>query len=402
MIKPLKERSGFTCTFNTTEECNLRCKYCYEVNKRPRVLRLDYAKSFIDHVLADPDPAGLLDDPDPVFSHAYRRGLIFDFIGGDSLMNIDLLEDISAYAIRSLYLTDTEHAKMWRGNFTMSLSTNGTLFGSERVRRWCTDYKDILGLGVSIDGCPEIHDRNRIFADGKGSMASILKHWDWYRKEFPLYSRQTKATANRETIPYLYDSLKFMHEEMEIDYINQNFIMEDMHLVDEDLKELDRQMEKCIDYVLQHSDDLYWSMIGEDQFAKAKLSTDDRWEKEGYCGSGAMPALSVDGNIYPCIRWLPHTQVDKTPFVVGSAKEGFIHKEIFKKVREGAYRANCTKEEKCRTCDIESACAYCIGGCYSEFGEFRRTTYSCEVNKLLVKWAREYWRIYNGRHNNDK
>jgi uncharacterized protein len=34
---------------------------------------------------------------------------------------------------------------------------------------------------------------------------------------------------------------------------------------------------------------------------------------------------------------------------------------------------------------VESACSYCIGGCYSEFGEFRRT----------VKWARRYWDEYN-------
>gem|GEM_PF-6467633 len=30
----------------------------------------------------------------------------------------------------------------------------------------------------------------------------------------------------------------------------------------------------------------------------------------------------------------------------------------------------------------------CIRGCYSEFGEFRRATYICDITKLLVKWAR--------------
>jgi uncharacterized protein len=33
--------------------------------------------------------------------------------------------------------------------------------------------------------------------------------------------------------------------------------------------------------------------------------------------------------------------------------------------------------------------------CFSEFGEFRRTTYICEITKLLVKWARRYWDEYN-------
>jgi uncharacterized protein len=99
----------------------------------------------------------------------------------------------------------------------------------------------------------------------------------------------------------------------------------------------------------------------------------------------------VDGRIYPYIRWLPHTQVDKAEFIVGTAKEGFTHKENFLKVREGAYRFNCLHDGKCRSCEVESACPYCIGGYFSEFGEFRRTPYICEITKLPVKWARRYW-----------
>ena len=30
MINKNNQRSAFTITFNTTEDCNLRCKYCYE------------------------------------------------------------------------------------------------------------------------------------------------------------------------------------------------------------------------------------------------------------------------------------------------------------------------------------------------------------------------------------
>ncbi|WP_345906969.1 hypothetical protein [Sphaerochaeta sp. UBA5849] len=44
----------------------------------------------------------------------------------------------------------------------------------------------------------------------------------------------------------------------------------------------------------------------------------------------------------------------------------------------------------------ENACLYCcIRGCYSEFGEFRRATYICDITKLLVKWARRYWDKHN-------
>lgn len=394
MIKPFREPGAFSITLNTTEDCNLRCTYCYEVNKRKRSLNMDDAKSFIDHVITDPDPAGLLDDPAPVFRNAYRNGLVVDFIGGDSLIDPYFLDEIISYTLFRLMTTDTEHARMWRHNVHFSISTNGTLFSS-KARRVLEKYRDLMLVCVSLDGCPAIHDKNRIFQNGSGSMDRILESWSWFQKTFPINALQTKATASRETIPYLFESLKFLHEEMGIRYINQNFIMEDMHLTDKDLELLDWEMEKCVSYVLAHRDELYWSMLGKEQFAAAHLSEGKDWYETGHCGSGAMPALSVDGNIYPCIRWLPHTQVDKAPFIVGTARDGFTHKENFIKVRKGAYRDNCTTEEKCRTCEVESACAYCIGGCYSEFGCFKRTTYICDVTKILVKWARVYWEEYS-------
>ena len=41
MIRNLEEFPGLNCTINTTEQCNLRCKYCYEVSKRSR--NIDFA-----------------------------------------------------------------------------------------------------------------------------------------------------------------------------------------------------------------------------------------------------------------------------------------------------------------------------------------------------------------------
>ena len=401
MINAYREPASFSITLNTTEDCNLRCSYCYEVNKQKRALSLRDAKLFIDQVLTDNDPGNVLDDADPVFRNSYDNGLVVDFIGGDSLMDVDFLDNVISYTLFKLMTTDTENARKWRGKVHFSISTNGTLF-SPKVRAFCEKYKEVLLIGVSLDGCPEIHDRNRLFSDGSGSMDRIILSWTWFQKTFPISASQTKATANRESIPYLYKSLRFLYEEMGITHINQNFIMEDMHLTVDDLRLLDEELSKCVDYVLEHRHELYWSMLGKDQFAYAHLSEGKDWEETGHCGSGAMPALSVDGNIYPCIRWLPHTQVDKAPFIVGTAKDGFTHKENYLKVRHGAYRANCTKDEKCRSCEYESACAYCIGGCYSEFGEFRRTTYSCEVVKLLVKWSRIYWDRYNELENLSK
>lgn len=80
---------------------------------------------------------------------------------------------------------------------------------------------------------------------------------------------------------------------------------------------------------------------------------------------------------------------------VGNVNEGFNHKENFTLVQECSKRCNCTKDPKCLECDLEYMCPYCIGGCYAEFGEFKRATYICEVTKLQAKWADIYWHEYD-------
>lgn len=399
MITNLEQRSGLTITICTTEDCNLRCKYCYEINKRKRDIPLAYAKRFLDIMInedSDPILAGEASEGESYVKEAYARGLTLDFIGGDSLMNVDILDDIIKYMIYLLNTSNSPRALLWRDNWRVSISSNGTLFGNPKVREFCEKYKDVLSLGVSIDGSPEIHDLNRIYPDGSGSIKTILEWWPWYQKTFPESSCQTKATASRASIPYLYDSLVFMHETLGLNYINHNFIMEDTGLTEEDLAELNRQMEKCMKYVLEHRNTLFWGMLGYTQFAQHHLSSGPSWNEQGYCGSGSMPAVGVDGNIYPCFRFLPHTQTDVDGAMkVGDVFKGLYNKENFKNVRSGAYRCNCTRDPKCRTCEYESACAYCIGGCFSEFGEFRRTTYICEITKTLCEWSKIYWNKYN-------
>ena len=53
MLPPINEEEGLNVTINTTEDCNLRCKYCYESNKRNRSIPIEYCKKFIDILLQD-------------------------------------------------------------------------------------------------------------------------------------------------------------------------------------------------------------------------------------------------------------------------------------------------------------------------------------------------------------
>lgn len=399
MMDPMPHHEGFTVSLNTTEDCNLACKYCYEINKHRKTLDLETAKKFIDIILQDPDPCNIKgrEKYSPIGIHLYDN-VIFDFIGGDALMKPALVDSIIQHIVKRLYTWNTENCKKWRNRWRVSISTNGTLFAKPEVRKFCEDWKDVLSLGVSIDGCPELHDMNRVYLNGKGSLTDILKYWDWYRTNFPIDSQITKSTLAKNSIPWIYKSLKFMYEELGIRWVNQNFIMEPTGCTEEDYKLLEEQLEQCSEYVLTHCDDLYWSMIDKQRFAEHEATYKlDEFTSKGWCGGGSMPALGIDGDIYPCFRFLPHTQDAKSRLLsIGNVEDGaLLHKESFMKCQEGAIRANCTKDEKCRHCVYEPSCAYCIGGCYCEYGDFIRTTNICEITKIQCEAAKRYWNKYN-------
>jgi uncharacterized protein len=383
MLEAVKNYEGMDITFQVTEDCNLRCKYCYEVDKRPGKLSFDYAKKFIDIILTDPDPIGVKGT-----DHEWiiQQGLILDFIGGDALMVPELVDRILQYYMYKAGVLQHKWAYRWRA----SISTNGTLFDNPKVRDFMLKYQKNLSVGVSVDGCPEIHDKNRIWQDGHGTIKDIMKWWDWYLEWVNIENAGTKATCNKDTIPYLFKSIKFLHEEMRLRHINMNFIFEDMRLTQDDLKQLDTEMEKSITYILEHRQDLYVSMFDKCFGIGEPMREPD----ESWCGSGSMPCLSINGKIYPCFRFSPNTMHSrKLDFYVGDVWNGLNHKERFEIVRQQT-RKNISPQ-KCLDCPVESSCAWCIGGAFSKKGEFHRPTNICEIHKLQSKWSRRYWEEYD-------
>ena len=131
------------------------------------------------------------------------------------------------------------------------------------------------------------------------------------------------------------------------------------------------------------------------------LSDEDRKEDsdKSRCGSGSMPALSLDGVIYPCFRWLPMTQKNKDrtkDYIIGDINNGLYHKEKGRIVSAQTPRAMST--ERCLNCKHCDGCPYCIAGCFCEFGKFKRTEYVCDLWKLQVKFSNYYWEKYYRKH----
>lgn len=376
MINPIPQYKGINATVQITEDCNLRCRYCYQTDKKPKTIRLGTAKKFIDLILEDSDPVGIKNTRD---EWIINNGLIIDLLGGDALMYPELCDSILEYTQYRLY----ELNHKWKNRWRCSISTNGTLFDNTGVKEFLLKYKDNISLGVSVDGCPKIHNLNR-----SNSMGLILKNWDWYL-QYAGNAASTKATLNKESIPYLYESVKFLHEDLNLKHIHMNFIFEDMELEKNDLLLIEKEFNKIVDYIYDHRDDIYFSMFSK-EFGIGRASTQEEWE-DNWCGAGYMPALAVSGKIYPCFRFLPNSVNSKKDFYVGDVEKGFTHKYRFKEIQKQTRKKISPK--KCKECNIENSCAWCIAGSFSEKGKFYRQTYLCEVKKLIHTYSTKYWNM---------
>jgi uncharacterized protein len=376
---------GLDVTFNTTEKCNLACKYCYETSKNSKVLPFEYAKKFIDLLLEDPDPAGLKESR---LREMADSALILTFLGGESLIDPDLLRKIINYFMWKSNIMEHQ----WSNRFRCNISTNGTLFGRKDVRDFMEEFSGVIDVSVSIDGCPTSHDMNRIFKNGKGSMSTILKNWQWYKDWCKRTGNRpkVKATLAKNTIPYIYESLIYLHEILGLNYIFMNFVMEDTGINDSDLIILNDQLEKCYNYLINHPKEVYFSLFDTSEIG---FGFNEENKLETRCGSGAMPTISIDGKIYPCLRWLPASmnRPISDSFLLGDVfDKGLNNKLGFlgESVNTSGWDLS---DDECKKCQVQSACAYCIAGCYSEFGEFKRTKYLCGVTKLKSYWVTKYW-----------
>jgi uncharacterized protein len=109
------------------------------------------------------------------FTHnKLSKEINISFYGGEPLLNFKLIKQCVEYVRR---LQD-------KREITFTITTNGTLLKNEII-----DYlaQNKIGLAISLDGPKEVHDRYRIFPDGRGSFDLIMKNVSKIKKRAPQY-----------------------------------------------------------------------------------------------------------------------------------------------------------------------------------------------------------------------
>ncbi|MBQ0050899.1 MAG: radical SAM peptide maturase, CXXX-repeat target family [Treponema sp.] len=361
-FKSLNSNFPLTFTFVLTEACQLICKYCYFAGKnRENHMTFETAQKGIDYLLENPH----------IFSH---KRIVFDFIGGEPFLEVDLMNKISSYIKKRMY--ELNHP--WFNDYMFNVSTNGLLYSDPKVREFISNNRAHLEIGITIDGTREKHNLNRIFPNGKGSYDEVIKQIPLWLKDFP--NASTKVTVASDDMPYLADSIIHLFN-LGIKTVNSNVVFENVWKENDDKifgEQLIKLADKIIDdkYYIDYQCSFFSESIGKPE------NNNDNW-----CGSGRnMIALDGHGNFYPCVRFTPFSMSQKkTTVSVGNINSGLD----FNKLRPFLTLDKFSQStEECINCEIASGCAWCVGFNYDSAATdtiYQRATYICKMHKARVR-----------------
>lgn len=359
-----------TVTFVVTEDCQLRCHYCYLVGKNSKNrMSFDAARRSIDYIIGNGG----------IFS---EKSIIWDFIGGEPFLEVDLIDEICDYI--KVRLRSQGHP--WLDSHRFSLTTNGILYGSEKVQRFIKKNLPDLSIGVTIDGTPRKHDMHRVYPSGKGSYSDTARNIPLWLEQFPVAS--TKVTVASDDLPYIRESVLHLYG-IGIKHININVVFEDVWK-DGDDAILEEQLVGLADTIIdeelygEHTCSFFSETIGR-----------PRTDNNNWCGAGKMLAIDYRGDFYPCHRFTPFSLVNRKFPPVGNCFDGidgnrlrpFLSLDLVTQSRR-----------ECIDCEVATGCAWCQGANYdcAETGTiYRRATYLCRMHKARVRANNYYWNRLN-------
>ena len=369
-------------TFIVTKDCQLACKYCYLVGKNTKErMTWEVAKEAIDYVL----------DREEEFR---EESVIWDFIGGEPFLEIDLIDQICDYLKTEMF----RRGHHWFNSYRFSFSTNGINYHTEKVQRFIEKNHSHLSIGITIDGTKRKHDLNRIWKtaemeqgiqpkkeDEKGSYDDVVRNIPLWLEQFP--GAATKVTISSADIPYIKESVLHLYT-LGIKEVNINCVFEDVWKEGDDVA-FEEQLTELADAIIDmdlyrdHACSFFAEHIGKPM--------DRERDNQNWCGAGKMLAVDAAGNFYPCTRFAAYSLRSKPAWVIGNVKDGIDQNRL----RPFLTLDRTTQStEECLSCEVASGCAWCQGENYDAAAThtvYQRATAICKMHKARVRANNYYW-----------
>lgn len=380
-IKEDKKANCRNITFQVTDDCCLKCSYCYQTHKGHNFMSKETAFKIVDLLFKMYDE----NDEDAVINH-HTKGIILDFIGGEPFMNVEVIEATMEYFLNKCYEKDHQ----WLTNCRASISSNGMLYFEPAVQHYLDKFGNFTSLNITLDGPKDIHDICRLDHDGKGSFDRVFAAWQDWAKRIGPQNINTKITISPENLPQFNTIFDFFLS-LGCKTVNANPIFEHPWTIEE-AKFYYRCLIKLADRLLEEpgaSSTLFSLYKGT-----PLLSTDT----QNWCGgTAAMLAFNPEGKAYPCLRYMESSVgTDVKPLIIGD--ETGVYKteesqEILTSMRAVTRQSQSTQE--CLDCPVASGCAWCSAWNYQETGSYnKRSTNICWTHRAEALANVYYWNKY--------
>lgn len=179
-----------------TENCNMACKYCF-------VDKIIDEKSNMSTELFDEAISWFIDNNK-------NKYLLIQYFGGEPTLRMDLIKRGNEILKKAKY--ENKISGYWE-----EIVTNGTLIDDEKINFFIENQ---IGISFSIDGKKDIHDKNRIFQNGKGTFDTVIASIEKFKEaggEVSLF-----ITPNEDNIYNFKEIIEYFVEELKADEISVN------------------------------------------------------------------------------------------------------------------------------------------------------------------------------------
>ncbi|MBW1779325.1 MAG: SPASM domain-containing protein [Deltaproteobacteria bacterium] len=355
--------------FNVTHGCPLRCSYCFVRNYNPDhefpTMPLRVARRALNFFPFNPKS-----DRNPPMR--------ISFFGGEPLVAWRRLQEIVA---------TVEMLAAQRGcGAQFHVTTNGVLLNPDKAR-WLSEHK--FSFIVSLDGDAKDHDKYRVFPDGSGSHAAVLKGLKNLKGLDGVKGITLRGTFTGEGVD-LVDRLEYLNglcdeglaDGVSVEPVN---LTEDgcaalveghgLAITEDNVGQFREQYDNAAEWVVRRIKNGNKAGFRQMEHMVRRLAVQQFACTE--CGAGVgIVTVNADGNVFACHR--------EGPTKIGDVWDGLREADRCKWMENRFYA-----RDGCSDCDLRWVCG---GGCreYSLVGGYPLTKphpVECAIKKMWIENA---------------
>ncbi len=334
-----------TAWLHLTNECNLRCDYCY-LHKTHDHMSLERGQQSVDAVFRS------------AIAQSFSQ-VKLKYAGGESTLEFGLILKLHDYAL--------EQANRLKLGLIGVVLSNGIGISDHMIESL---HQRNIRLAISLDGISEYHDSQRRFQNGKGSFALVERSLDRLaRHNFKPSITVTVSQRNADGLPLVVEYLLERRLQFTINFYRENEHSASFY----DLTYQDEQMINAMQKAFVKIENKLppFSILGAIT-DRARLDSPHAQP----CGVGhSYMVIDQKGNVAKC-----HMEIERKITDISVADP----LRVLQLDKTGIQNHSVEEKEGCRACEWRY---YCAGGCpaltYRVTGRYDVKSPNCRIYKAL-------------------